>query len=142
MGDHPMRNGFQALALIIVIAAPTASPAQQKDDWSFIAGRYAVAPDDCKHLAKGRPFSKNLVKAIDSEIMTREGITSPRETHCKFRNSKKEASGKAWTVKAACEEMGDVSQEELKVAANADGSVVVTSEDVFGEPLTFKPCPK
>jgi hypothetical protein len=137
-----MRNAFHALALIVVISAPTAAPAQQKDDWSFVAGKYAVAPDDCKHLAKGRPFSKNLVKAIDSEVMTWEGITSPRETHCKFRNSKKEASGQAWTVKAACEELGDVSQEELRVAARADGSVVVTSADVFGDPLTFKLCPK
>jgi hypothetical protein len=140
---HPMRNLLQAaLALSVMIAVPTALRAQQKDDWSFIAGKYAVEPADCKHPAKGRPFSKNLVKAIDAEVMTRERITSPRETHCKLRSSKKDAAGKTRTVKAACEELGDVSQEELKVAANADGSVVVTSEDVFGFPLTFKPCPK
>ena len=67
---------------------------------------------------KGRPFSKALVKALDGEVLTREGITSPRETHCKFRSSAKVTGDKpGWAVKAACEEMGDVSQETIAVAS-------------------------
>jgi hypothetical protein len=102
-----------------------------------------VDAGDCKLLAKGRPFSKSLAKDLESEVLTREGITSQRETHCKFRSSKRETGATAgWTVKAACEELGSVSQDDIKITANADGSLVVTSEDVFGEPLTFLPCPK
>ena len=132
---------LQILALIAVIAM--ASPAYPQNDWSFIKGKYAVSINDCKLLAKGRPFSKGLAKDLDSEVLTREGITSQRETHCRFRSSKKDAGAKAaWTVKAGCEELGKVSQEDLAVTANADGSLVVKSEDVFGDPLTFLPCPK
>ena len=138
-----MRNCLQSFALLLVAAVAMTSPAHPQSDWSFVAGKYAVALKDCKLLAKGRPFSRSLAKDLDSEVLTREGITSQRETHCRFRSSKKEAGGKAaWTVKAGCEELGKVSQEELAVTANADGSLVVKSEDVFGPPLTFLPCPK
>ena len=137
-----MSSRFQILALILVSAFVMTSPAQSADDWSFVAGKkFAVAPGDCKHLARERPFSKPLVKAIDSEVLTREGITSPRETHCRFRTSQRETGGKTgWMVKAACEELGNVSQENVAIVANADGSLVVTSEDVFGPPLTFQLC--
>ncbi len=137
-----MRNCLQNLALTLVTVVAMASPAPAADDWSFVAGKYAVSAGDCKLLAKGRPFSKALVKDLESEVLTREGITSQRETHCKFRSSARDAGGKAWTVKAACEELGSVTQEVIKVAANADGSLLVTSEDVYGPPLTFKLCPK
>jgi hypothetical protein len=137
-----MRNYLPALGLMAAVAA-TALPAQGADDWSFIAGKYAVDPGDCKHLAKGKPFSKALVKLIDSEVLTREGITSQRETHCRFRSATKQAGTSAeWKVKAACEELGKVSQEEVAIAKNADGSLVVTSEDVFGPPLKFSLCSK
>ena len=138
-----MRNCFRTPALTLVTAIAMTSPALSADDWSFVAGKYAVELKDCKLLAKGRPFSKALVKDLDGEVLTREGITSPRETHCRFRSSAKDTGAKAaWKVKAACEELGSVSQEEIAVTANADGSLVVKSEDVFGPPLTFLLCPK
>ena len=129
-------------ALAVVLFASTTRAA---DDWSFIAtgSKYAVTLNDCKLLAKGRPFSKALVKDIESEVMTREGITSQRETHCKFRSSQRQTGGKTgWIVKAACEELGSVSQENIAIEKNPDGALVVTSEDVFGPALTFLLCPK
>ena len=130
--------------LIVLTAVVSAAPTRAADDWSFIApGRYAVSLNDCKLLAKARPFSKALVKDLSSEVLTREGITSQRETHCKFRSSQRETGGKTgWIVKAACEELGSVSQENIAIAKNADGALVVTSEEVFGPPLTFLLCPK
>jgi hypothetical protein len=119
-----------------------AAPAWAADDWSFIAGRYAVTAGDCKLVASGKPFSKELAAKIDAEVLTREGITSPRETHCRFRTSARGAGGK-WTVKAACEELGQVSPdlETVAVARNADGSLDVVAEDTFGpEALKFKLC--
>ncbi len=130
--------------LTALAAALLVSPAVAADDWSFVGtGKYAVSLDDCKLLAKARPFSKALVKDLSSEVLTREGITSQRETHCKFRSSQRETGGKTgWIVKAACEELGSVSQENIAIAKNADGALVVTSEEVFGPPLTFLLCPK
>jgi hypothetical protein len=137
-----MSKYFQVLTLVL-LAAGAVTTAYSADDWSFVAGKYAVEKADCKHLVKGRPFSKALVKALDGEVLTREGITSPRETHCKFRSSAKVTGDKpGWAVKAACEEMGDVSQETIAVASGPGGALVVTSEDVFGPPLTFQLCPK
>lgn len=134
---------FQALILILLVAGAIVSTAYSADDWSFVAGKYAVEKDDCKLLVKGRPFSKALVKDLNGEALTREGITSPRETHCKFRSSSKVTGDKpGWAVKAACEEMGQVSQETIAVASGPNGSLIVTSEDVFGPPLTFLLCPK
>lgn len=134
-----MRIEFPTLTLALA-AAFAMSPAHAADDWSFIAGQYAIEADDCKLVAKGSPFSKELLNEISREVLTREGITSPREVHCKFRSSTRAESG--WTVKADCEEMGEVSQDELAVTANSDGSLIVTSEDVYGPPLTFLKCPK
>jgi hypothetical protein len=72
-------------------------------------------------------------------VLTPEGITSPREVHCKFRSSA--AAGTGWMVKADCEEMGEASPAELAVTAEADGSLAIVSEDVYGpEPLVFKQC--
>ena len=130
--------------LIVLIAVASVAPTRAADDWSFITpGKYAVSLNDCKLLAKGRPFSKALVKDLESEVMTREGITSQRETHCKFRSSQRQTGGKTgWVVKAACEEMGSVSQENIAIEKNADGALIVTSEEVFGPALTFLLCPK
>ena len=138
-----MRNQVPTLSLAIAAAFAMSSPGHSADDWSFIAGKYALEPDDCKLVAKGQPFSKGLFNEISSEVMTREGITSPREVHCKFRSSKRDTGSDAkWTVKADCEEMGDPSPYELEVTTNSDGSIVVTSEDVYGPPLTFVKCPQ
>lgn len=113
-------------------------PSADADDWSFIAGKYAVAPADCGKIAAGKPFSKQWIDALDAEVLTKEGITSPRETHCKFKKSSG-GSGK-WTVKSSCEEMGNASDYDVEVAAGDGGALVVTSEDVFGPPLTFVLC--
>ena len=124
-------------------AAFAMTAAHAADDWNFIAGKYAIESDDCELVAKGQPFSKELYNEISSEVMTREGITSPREVHCKFRSSKRETGADAkWTVKADCEEMGDPTPYELAVTTNSDGSLVVASEDVYGPPLTFVKCPQ
>lgn len=133
-----MRSSF--LAVIAIAAVFTCSPAvQAAEQFSFIAGKYALDAEDCKPLGKGKPFSKELVGAISQEVLTPEGITSPREVHCKFRSSASADNG--WTVKADCEEMGEASPAELTVTANADGSLAVVGEDVYGpDPLTFKRC--
>jgi hypothetical protein len=129
----------RVLLVPAVIAALLSPPAAAADDWSFIAGRYALDAKDCGPLAKGEPFSKNLVSALAQEVLTREGITSPREVHCKFRSAAKTENG--WTVKADCEEMGESSPAELAVTAGPDGSLAVLNEDVYGpEPQKFQLC--
>ena len=128
-------------AAIVVAAAEGAHAA---DDWSFVAGKYAVSSSDCKSLASGKPLSKNLAKKIEKEVLTREGITSPRETHCRFRTSTR-SEGTQWTVKAACEEMGQVSSdlEKVTITKTSDGALGVVAEDTFGpDALIFKLCPK
>jgi hypothetical protein len=127
--------------MLLAALAGLSSPVRAADDFSYIAGTYALSTDDCKAASGAKPFSQELVGAISKEVLTREGITSPREVHCKFRSST--AADKGWTVKADCEEMGEASPSDLAVTANPDGSLAVVSEDVYGpEPLTFLPCPK
>ena len=136
-----MRSYLPIIALTLAAAFAPSTPVQSADDWSFIAGSYAVDPEDCKLLGKGKPFSKELASTLSQEVLTKEGITSPREVHCKFRSSA--AAEKRWTVKADCEEMGEASPDELAVVANSDGSLAVTGEDVYGpDALIFKQCPK
>jgi len=136
MDTKRLFTGILALSAIAIFSATNSAA----DDWGFIAGQYAVTPGDCAKMASGAPFSKEWINAIDSEVLTREGITSPRETHCKF---KKASGGEGkWVVKAACEEMGEATDYDLAVAAGDGGSLVVTSEDVFGPPLTFQRCGK
>lgn len=138
-----MRN---CVAIVLVAAFAMSSAVFAADDWTFVVGTYAVTANDCKLLAKRRPFSKELVKDLNSEVLTREGITSMRETHCRFRSSKRETGATPrWTVKAQCEEMGAASAnlDVISVTARPDGTLVIKSEDVFGpEPLTFVRCPK
>ena len=140
-----MQNRNHTFTFSVVLAIAMAWGAEAADDWSFVAGKYAVSPDDCKSLASNAPFSKNLAKKIESEVLTREGITSPRETHCRFRSAARAKGSPMWTVKAACEEMGEISSnlENVKITKNTDGSLGVVAEDTFGsDPLTFKLCPK
>ncbi len=131
-----MRGYLSSVALAAALALSTPPAAE---DFSFVAGKYALDPEDCKLLGKGKPFSKELVGAISQEVLTPEGITSPREVHCKFRSSS--AADNGWTVKADCEEMGAAEPYELAVTTAADNSLAVVSEDVYGpEPLVFKQC--
>src|SRR5919201_6114845 len=78
-----------AITGIALGAALACAPALAEDDWSFIAGTYAIDPDDCKLAGTAAPFSEELVDGLTQEVMTREGITSPREVHCKFRSAEK-----------------------------------------------------
>lgn len=134
-----MRSTLATLFAVVAWAFVLGAPAYPADDWSFINGKYAIEAEDCKLVAGGKPFSKALVDGIAAEVLTREGITSPRETHCKFRSSAKGDS--SWTVKADCEEMGAAESYDLAVETKDDGSISVLSEDVFGpDPLVFKPC--
>ncbi len=136
-----MRSYLPTLALTLAAVFAPSMQVRAADDFSFIAGKYALDPEDCKPLAKGKPFSKELVAAVSQEVLTPEGITSPREVHCKFRSST--ASEKGWTVKADCEELGVADAYDVVVTSNADGSLAVTSEDVYGpDALIFKKCPK
>lgn len=129
-----------ALMLCVIISAMFA-PARAADDFAFIAGTYVLDAGDCKVAATGKPFSKELVGALSQEVLMPQGITSPREVHCKFRSAAKSESG--WTVKADCEELGEASPAELTVTAGSDGSLAVLSEDIYGpEPQVFQPCPK
>ncbi|HEY8263964.1 MAG TPA: hypothetical protein VIG26_06355 [Methyloceanibacter sp.] len=132
-----MRSLVFALTLVAIFAAPAGAT----DDWSFIAGNYAVDPADCATINKGKPFSKQWVEALGEDVLTQAGITSPREVHCKFRSSAKGQKG--WTVNADCEEMGEGAPYDLAVTANEDGSLAVANEDVWGpEAVVFKLCPK
>ena len=71
----------------------------------------------------------------------REGITSPREVHCRFRSAEKSDTG--WKVQADCEEAGEASPAEIAVTTSSDGTVSILSEDVYGpEALKFTPCQK
>ena len=97
------------------------APVRAADDWSFIAGTYAVDEEDCKAAADHKPFSDELVEAQSEDVLTREGITSPREVHCKFKGAEK--SGAGWTIKSDCEEMGEGESADLKVIVGADGSL-------------------
>ena len=137
-----MPNWCRILTLTVTLA--TASGAQAADDWSFIAGKYAVSSDDCKFLATGQPFSRTLVDKIESEVLTREGITSQRETHCRFRSSTRETGGTKWIVKSTCEEMGSAlpDLESIKITKNPDGSLIVVAENIFDGPLQLKLCRK
>ena len=141
MGVKIMRvHKSLAVTLCVSISAMFA-PARAADDFAFIAGTYALDAGDCKVAATGKPFSKELVGALSQEVLMPQGITSPREVHCKFRSAAKSESG--WTVKADCEEMGAAEPYELAVTAGADGSLAFSNEDVWGpEPQVFKPCPK
>jgi hypothetical protein len=127
------------LIFALTLAARFAVPAGAADDWSFIAGNYAVDPADCATITKGKPFSKQWVEALGQDVLTQGGITSPREVHCKFRSSV--VGDKGFVVQSDCEEMGEGSPAELIVTANPDGSLAVLSEDVYGpEPVVFQLC--
>ncbi len=124
------------LAVLIPSAVTVAA-----DDWSFIAGTYALNRDDCKLAGSAAPFSKELVDGLSQEVLTREGITSPREVHCRFRSSEKSDTG--WKVQADCEEMGEASPAELAATTSSDGSVSILSEDIYGpDALKFMLCQK
>jgi hypothetical protein len=130
-----------AISGIAVGVALACGAALAEDDWSFIAGTYAIDPDDCKLAGTAAPFSEELVDGLTQEVMTREGITSPREVHCRFRAAEKSDSG--WKVKADCEEMGESGPADLAVTTTPDGSVSVLSEDIYGpDPLKFTLCQK
>jgi len=130
-----------AISGIALGAALVCTAALAEDDWSFIAGTYAIDPDDCKLAGTAAPFSEELVDGLTQEVMTREGITSPREVHCKFRSAEKSDTG--WKVRADCEEMGESGPADLAVTTAADGSVSVLSEEVYGaDPLKFTLCQK
>jgi len=136
-----MRRYLSTGALTVAAALSLSMPMGAADDFSFIAGKYALDAEDCQSLGKGKPFSNELVGALSQEVLTVEGITSPREVHCKFRSSSVTDTG--WTVKADCEELGEAEPYELAVTADTDGALAVVGEDVFGpEPLIFKRCPK
>ena len=132
-------RSYIAIPVIMLVTILSSLPASAADDWSFIAGKYALDPADCKLVGSGAPFSKELVDGLSQEVLTKEGITSPREVHCKFRSSAKTESG--WTVQADCEELGDAAPYELAVSTGPDGSVSVLNEDVWGpDALKFVPC--
>lgn len=126
---------------VMMLVVLSSLPTNAADDWSFIAGTYALDPDDCKLAGSAAPFSKELVDGLSQEVLTREGITSPREVHCKFRSAEKSDTG--WKVQADCEELGEGSPAEIAVTTSSDGSISVLTEDVYGpEPLKFMLCKK
>jgi hypothetical protein len=137
-----MRKLLSICAVTVSLSFSAAlCPLQAADDWSFIAGTYAVEAGDCKAAGDNKAFSDALVAALSQDVLTREGITSPREVHCKFKGVERADGG--WTVKSSCEEMGEGAPADLKVTANADGSLAVSNEDVWGpDPQVFKLCQK
>ena len=80
-------------------------------------------------------------KSCRRTSLSRQGITSPRKVHCKFKAAEK--AGDGWTVKSECEEMGEGAPYDLKVTAGSDGSLSISNEDVWGpDPQVFKLCQK
>jgi hypothetical protein len=135
-----MRSYLQIFGILLIMSLASV-PATAADDWSFIAGTYAIEAGDCKAAGDHKPFSDQLVEALSQDVLTREGITSPREVHCKFKGAEKADGG--WTVKSDCEEMGEGAPYDLKVTAGSDGSLSVSNEDVWGpDPQVFKLCQK
>ena len=92
--EDVLRGYLTAISVVLSAGLATSMPVPAAEDFSFIAGKYALDPEDCKLLGKAKPFSRELVGAISQEVLTPEGITSPREVHCKFRSSA--AAGKGW----------------------------------------------
>jgi hypothetical protein len=81
------------------------------------------------------------VEVLSEDVLSRQGITSPRKVHCKFKTAEK--AGDGWTVKSECEEMGEGAPYDLKVTAGSDGSLSISNEDVWGpDPQVFKLCQK
>jgi len=135
-----MRSYFQIFGVLLIMSLASV-PVRAADDWSFVAGTYAIEAGDCKAAADHKPFSGELVEALSQDVLTREGITSPREVHCKLKGAEKADGG--WTVKSDCEEMGEGAPYDLKVTAGSDGSLSVSNEDVWGpDPQVFKLCQK
>ncbi len=136
-----MRRYIAMPLLMLVASLMSSASTLAADDWSFIAGTYALDPTDCKLAGSAAPFSKELADGLSQEVLTREGITSPREVHCKFRSAEKSDSG--WKVQADCEELGEASPAEIAVTTASDGTVSVVSEDVYGpDALKFTLCKK
>ncbi len=56
---------FLCLPLLVLVAAllPAATTFAD-DDWSFIAGTYALNADDCKLALAAAPFSRELVDGL------------------------------------------------------------------------------
>ena len=52
-----MRGYLSSVALSLAAALAISTPAGA-EDFSFIAGKYALDPEDCKLVGKGKPFSK------------------------------------------------------------------------------------
>jgi len=135
-----MRSYLQIFGILLITSLASV-PATAADDWSFIAGTYAIEADDCKAATDHKPFSDELEEALSQDVLSREGITSPREVHCKFKGAEKAGGG--WTVKSDCEEMGEGAPYDLKVTAGSDGSLSISNEDVWGpDPQVFKLCQK
>lgn len=135
-----MRSYLQIFGILLITSLASVS-ATAADDWSFIAGTYAIEADDCKAANDHKPFSDELVEALSEDVLSRQGITSPRKVHCKFKGAEK--AGGTWTVKSDCEEMGEGAPYDLKVTAGSDGSLSVSNEDVWGpDPQVFKLCQK
>ena len=135
-----MRSYLHIIGILLIMSLASV-PVRAADDWSFVAGTYAIEAGDCKAAADHKPFSGELVEALSQDVLTREGITSPREVHCKFKGAEKADGG--WTVKSSCEEMGEGAPYDLKVTAGSDGSLSVSNEDVWGpDPQVFKLCQK
>jgi hypothetical protein len=136
-----MRRCLAVFLLVLVAGLMPSSSTRAADDWSFVNGTYALDAGDCKLAGSAAAFSKELVDGLSQEVMTREGITSPREVHCKFRSAEKSDTG--WKVQADCEEAGEASPAEIAVTTSSDGTVSILSEDVYGpEALKFTPCQK
>jgi len=136
-----MRRFISIPLLVLAAALMPAATTLAEDDWSFIAGTYALNADDCKLALSAAPFSQELVDGLAQEVLTREGITSPREVHCRFRSAEKSDTG--WKVQADCEEMGEASPAELAVTTSSDGTFSILSEDVYGpDALKFTLCQK
>lgn len=136
-----MRRCLAISLLVLAAGLMPLSSTRAADDWSFVNGNYALDAGDCKLVGSAAAFSKELVDGLSQEVMTREGITSPREVHCKFRSAEKSDTG--WKVQADCEEAGEASPAEIAVTTSSDGTVSILSEDVYGpEALKFTPCQK
>ena len=135
-----MRSYLQIFGILLIMSLASV-PVRAADDWSFIAGTYAIEAGDCKAATDHKPFSDELAEALSQDVLSREGITSPREVHCKFKGAEKAGGG--WTVKSECEEMGEGAPYDLKVTAGSDGSLSISNEDVWGpDPQVFKLCQK
>ena len=136
-----MRSYLQTFG-ILLIASLASVPATAADDWSFVAGTYAIEADDCKAAADHKPFSDELVEALSAGCPLARGDHQPARGALQVQR-RREGGRRSGPSRPIARRWGKARLYDLKVTAGSDGSLSVSNEDVWGpDPQVFKLCQK